>query len=76
MEFGQPLTITKEMVELYKVNKREAISNLLIEIQNVKNLLKKKNLLDISKEIKGCHIDCTKLQHNDVSTLIEKHLSA
>ena len=47
MEFGQPLTITKEMVELYKVNKREAISNLLIEIQNVKNLLKKKNLLDI-----------------------------
>ena len=76
MEFGQPLTITKEMVELYKVNKREAISNLLIDIQNVIYSFLIIFLLHISKEIKGCHIDCTKLQHNDVSTLIEKHLSA
>ena len=59
MEFGQPLTITKEMVELYKVNKREAISNLLIDIQNVIYSFLIIFLLHISKEIKGCHFDCT-----------------
>ena len=35
MEFGQPLSVSKEMLELYKIDKKEAISQLLDEIRNV-----------------------------------------
>ena len=35
IEFGSPLTITKEMVELYKTDKKKAISNLLETLENM-----------------------------------------
>lgn len=41
VEFGLPQEVPKELVELYKTNRREAISKLLVSIEQVgvRNLL-------------------------------------
>ena len=44
IEFGQPLQIPKELIEMYQVNKREAIKILLQIIQNVSSMAEEKRI--------------------------------